>query len=77
MVPKECYHSGFLASSIEIGKRPGEKFRQGFIGAPAAAVGSRNEQVSLAHLLAPCEVNWFLIWIEGRGGSKGQAGGVA
>ena len=32
-----------LPYSIEIDQRPGKKFRQGFIGVPAAAGGSENK----------------------------------
>ena len=55
--------------SVEIDKRPDEKFRQGFTGAPAVARGSENKQE--VPLLAPrgrwgvgvgvC-VSWSLKW---------------
>jgi len=32
-----------LPQSIEINKRPGEKFRQGFTGAPALAGGGKSK----------------------------------
>ena len=32
-----------LPSPVEVDKRPDEKFRQGFTGPPAAAVGSENK----------------------------------
>ena len=33
-----------LPQSIRIDQRPGKKYRQGFIGAPAAAAGNKNKQ---------------------------------
>ena len=69
------YWPGFSAfpQSTESDQRPDKKFRPGFIGSPAAAAGWENkEQVPrLARSLS-----WFLIWGEGRGVSRGQAGGV-
>ena len=66
-----------LPQSIEIDQRPGKKFRRGFIGAPAAAGGRENKpQVPLpAHSLSGASL--FLIWGEGRGVSRGRAGGMA
>ena len=70
-----------LPQSIEIGLRPDKKFRQGFTGAPAAA-GGREDKQQLPLLACSLReggggTSWFLIWGEGRGVSRGRAGGVA
>ena len=58
--------------SVEIDKRPDEKSRQGFIGAPAAAWESKNKQPVL--FFAPRGgVSWFFVWTEGSGISMGWA----
>ena len=51
-------------------------FRQGCMGAPAAAEESENKQLVslLAHPLRNGVVSLFLIFGEGRGVSRGQAG---
>ena len=69
---------------METDKRLEKKFRQGFIGAPAVAVGSENKLqfLSLACLLTDHRswwwgVSWFLIWGEDRDRSRGQYRGLA
>ena len=58
--------------SREIDKRPDEKSRQGFIGAPAVAWESKNKQHFL--FFAPWGgVGRFFMWTEGSGISRGWA----
>lgn len=69
---------GSWPSLTEIGKRPGQKFRQGFTGTLAAVGSSENKQVLLLALLlggggVGREGSRFLRWDKGRGGSSGQA----
>ena len=63
-----------LPQSIEIDQRLDKKFRQGFIGAPAAA-GRNENKLTVSLALSLGWMRWFLIWGEGRGGSRGQARG--
>ena len=55
---------------MDIDRRPYKKFRQGFIGASAAAGGgARTSNRFLC--------SWFLLWGDGGGVSRGRAEGVA
>ena len=45
-----------LAQPIEIDQRPDKKFKQGFIGTPAAAGGSKQQVPLLARSLRGCEL---------------------
>ena len=60
--------------SIKIDQRPDKKFRQGFMGTPAAQRGWK--QVTGFVCSLPDEGEQFLLQGESRGGSKDRAGGV-
>jgi len=65
-----------LPKAIETDQRPDKKFRQGFIEAPLQQRGARTSKGFLYSLVPQGEVvSWSLIWGEGRGVSRGQAGG--
>ena len=65
-----------LPKAIETDKRPDKKFRQGFIEAPLQQRGARTSKGFPYSLVPQGEVmSWSLIWGEGRGVSRGQAGG--
>ena len=53
--------------STETGRRPDEKLRPGFTGAPAAAGGSKNKQGPLLTLRG---VSWSLTWVWGSAGGE-------
>ena len=65
-----------LPKAIETDKRLDKKFRQGFIEAPLQQRGARTSKGFPYSLVPQGEVmSWSLIWGEGRGVSRGQAGG--
>ena len=50
--------------------------REGFVGAPATETGSRSTN-RVPHLLAPERGDFFLMWDDSRGVSRGLVGGAA
>lgn len=63
-------------SKFFLDKRPVKKFRQDITGAPAAAVGGVKTSNRFPCLLPEGHGELFLMWGEGQGVSRGQAGGA-
>ena len=76
MPPSDTDQGSWPSQSVEMDKRPVQKFRQGLTGAPAAAGGEQKQVTgSLARSPHPSGASSSLTRGEGRGVSRGRAEG--